>query len=141
MLAFYCLLKNATQGDVSHRGHFPLVRSGRPKRPGSDQFKWEGPRRARTFFPVTTLQTEFALWPTGAGELSGSDPWAGPFWPKPVLRSRAFHLRTGQTGQMGSNRIFLTTVCIFSHPVLRGDKLFQFVKDSVLSLLQGTDPH
>ena len=43
-------------------------------------------------FPATTLEIP-ALWPTGAGELSGSDPRAGPFWPEPVLRTRAFHLK------------------------------------------------
>ena len=61
--------------------------SGHPKRTGSGQFKWKGPRCARTFFDTT--------WPTGAGELSGSDP-AGPFRPEAVLRTRAFHLRTNQ---------------------------------------------
>ena len=30
---------------------FRFVRSSRPKRTGSSQFKWKGPRRARTFFP------------------------------------------------------------------------------------------
>ena len=53
--------------------------------------RWKGPRRARTFFP-SQLRIP-ALWPTGAGELGGSDPCAGPFWPEPpVLRTRAFHL-------------------------------------------------
>ena len=44
-------------------------------------------------FPATTLQIP-ALFATGAGELSGSNQWAGPFWPEPILRTRAFHLRT-----------------------------------------------
>ena len=48
---------------------------------------------ARLHLSATTLQIP-ALWLTGAGELSGSDPWVGPFWPEPVLRTRAFHLRT-----------------------------------------------
>ena len=49
-------------------------------------------------FPATTLQIP-ALRPTEAGELSGSDPRAGPFWPEPVLRTRAFHLRTDWPGR------------------------------------------
>ena len=52
-----------------------------------------GKSKARAYvFPATTLQIP-ALWPTGAGELSGSDPWAGLFWPESVLRTRAFHSR------------------------------------------------
>ena len=51
---------------------FPFARSGRPKRTGSDQFRRKS-RGARVHFPATTLQIP-ALWPTGAGELSGSDP-------------------------------------------------------------------
>ena len=47
----------------------------------------------RKCFPATTLQIP-AFWPTGVGELSGSNPWAGTFWPEPVLRTRAFYLRT-----------------------------------------------
>ena len=54
-------------------------------------------------FPATTLQIP-ALWPTGKGELSGSDPWAGPFWPEPVLRTRAFYLRTDQCRIQGRGR-------------------------------------
>ena len=51
--------------------------------------------KARAYiFPATTLQIP-ALWLTVAGELSGSDPWARPFWPEPVLITRAFYLRTG----------------------------------------------
>ena len=50
--------------------------------------------KARAYiFPATILQLP-ALWPTGAGELSGSDPWAGPFWPELALKTRVFHLRT-----------------------------------------------
>ena len=30
---------------------FSFVRSVQPRRTGSGQFKWKGPRRARTFFP------------------------------------------------------------------------------------------
>ena len=63
------------------------------KKSSSGQFKWKAPRRARLHFPATTLQI-LALWPTGAGELNGSDPWAGPFSREPVLRTRAFHLST-----------------------------------------------
>ena len=37
------------------------------------QFKWKGPRRTHTFISATTLRIP-ALWPTGVGELSGSDP-------------------------------------------------------------------
>ena len=33
-------------------------------------------------FPATALQIP-ALWPSRAGELSGSDPRAGSFWPEP----------------------------------------------------------
>ena len=76
-------------------GCVPSVRSCRPKRTCSDQFKWKGPRRART-----TLLSP-ALWPTGAGELSSSDPWAGPFRPEPVLRTRAFHLRSDWSDRTG----------------------------------------
>ena len=72
----------------------------------SDRAK--GPRHAFTDrFSATTLQIP-ALWPTGAGELNGSDAcsWAGSFWPEPVLRTCAFHLRTDwsdrPTGQMES---------------------------------------
>ena len=32
-------------------GRFSFVRTGRPKRTGSGQFEWKGPRRMRTFFP------------------------------------------------------------------------------------------
>ena len=74
-------------------GRFQFVSSGRPKTTGSGQFKWKGPRHARTILPALVLQIP-ELWPTGAGELSGSDPWAGQFWTEPVLRARAFHLRT-----------------------------------------------
>ena len=56
-----------------HLGRFLLVRSGRARRTGSGQFKWKRPRRARTFLPASTLHIP-ALWPTGAEELSGSDP-------------------------------------------------------------------
>ena len=50
-------------------------------------------QRARVHFPATSLQVP-AFWPTGAGELSASDPRAGPFWTEPVLRTRAFRLKT-----------------------------------------------
>ena len=48
-------------------------------------------------FPATVLQIP-ALWPTGAGELSGSDS-AGSFWPEPVLRTYVFHLRADRSEQ------------------------------------------
>ena len=63
---------------------------------------------ARVHFPATTLQIP-ALWPTEVGELSGSDPWAGPLSPEPLLRTRAFHWfknMTGQTEQMEGNLMF-----------------------------------
>ena len=40
---------------------FPFLHSGRPKKTGSGQFY-------RHYSPIP------ALWPTGAGELNGSDP-------------------------------------------------------------------
>ena len=71
----------------------PSVLHGRPKRTASGQFKFLGKvQGARVRLPATALQIP-ALWPTGAGELSGSDPQAGPFWPEPVLISRTFRLR------------------------------------------------
>ena len=86
-------------------GRFPFVRSARSKRTGSGQFKWRD-QGVRVHFPATTLQFS-APWSTGVGELSGSDSWAGPFWPEPVLRTCAFRLRligpTGQTGQIESD--------------------------------------
>ena len=61
--------------------------------------------KARAYiFPAITLQI-LALWPTAAGELSGSDPWAGPFWTEPVLRTRAFHLRTDWSDRTESDLI------------------------------------
>ena len=33
------------------KSRFPFAQSARPKRTGSGQFIWKGPRRARTFFP------------------------------------------------------------------------------------------
>ena len=58
------------------------------------------------YFPVIALHI-YALWPTGVGELSGFGPWAGSFWPEPVLWTCAFYLRTdwqtGQTKQMKSD--------------------------------------
>ena len=58
---------------VDYKGDFPRVPSGRPKRTGSGQFKWKAPTPTDAYiFPATTLQIP-ALWPTGAGELSGSD--------------------------------------------------------------------
>ena len=64
----------------------PFFRSGQSQITGSGQFKWKDPRRARTYFPATTLQIP-TFWPTGAGELSGS---------------RAFHLETNcRSGQSG----------------------------------------
>ena len=57
---------------TTYLGRFPFARPGRPKRTGSGQFKWQRSGRARTFFPATTLRIP-ALWPTEAGELSGSD--------------------------------------------------------------------
>ena len=75
---------------------FPLARSGQPKRTGSGQFKWKDPRRAN-IFPATTLRIP-ALWPTGAGELSSSDT-EEPFWPEPVLRTRALQLITDWSDQ------------------------------------------
>ena len=71
------------------QGHFPLVLYGRPRRTGSGQFIWKS-QGARVHFSLQTLQIP-ALWPTGAGELSGSDPWVGSFWTEPVLKTRAFH--------------------------------------------------
>ena len=38
---------------------------------------------ASVHFPATTLQIS-ALWPTGAGELSGADPQAGLFCLEPT---------------------------------------------------------
>ena len=71
-----------------------IVRFDRPRRTDFGQFKWKGSIKARVYiFPATTSQVP-ALWPTEAGELSGSDPRAGTFWPEPVLRTRAFHLRS-----------------------------------------------
>ena len=52
-------------------------------------------------FLATTLQIP-VLWPTGAGELSGSDSRTESFWPEPVLRTHAFHLRTD--GLVGPDR-------------------------------------
>ena len=57
----------------NYKGRFPFVRSNRPKKTGSGQFKWKGPRRARVHFSRHNSQIP-ALWPTGAGELSGFDP-------------------------------------------------------------------
>ena len=72
----------------------PSVLHVRPKRTASGQFKFLGKVQvARVRFSATALQIP-ALWPTGAGELSGADPRAGPFWSEPVLRTRAFRLRT-----------------------------------------------
>ena len=60
--------------------------------------------KARAYiFPATTLQIP-ALWPTGAGELSGSDSRVGTFWPEPVLRTRAFHLRTDWSDRTNEKR-------------------------------------
>ena len=56
-------------------------------------FKMHRSKARAYIFPATTLQIP-ALWPTGSRELNGSDPRAGPIWPEPVLRTRAFHLRT-----------------------------------------------
>ena len=53
-------------------------------------------------FLATTLQIP-VLWPTGAGELSGSDSRTESFWPEPVLRTHAFHLRTD--GLVGLDRL------------------------------------
>ena len=50
-----------------------FVLAGLYKRNSFGKFKWKGPGCAHTFFPATTLQIP-ALWPTGAGEPSGSDP-------------------------------------------------------------------
>ena len=50
--------------------HFYLLHYGRPKRTVYFQFKRIGPRRVYTFL-ATTLPIP-ALWPTGAGQLSGS---------------------------------------------------------------------
>ena len=55
--------------------------------------------KALVFIFHATIILISVLWPTGAGELSGSDPWAGPFWPEPVLRTRACHLRTDWSGR------------------------------------------
>ena len=60
-----------------------------------------GRSKARVYiFPATTLPIP-VLWPTGAGELSGSDPWVGPFWTELVLRTRAFHSRTDWSDRTG----------------------------------------
>ena len=60
----------------------------------------------------------------GVGELSGSDPRAGPFWPEPVLRTRAFRLRTDwsdrQTGKMKSDLRLLLPVCQLQYLALFG---------------------
>ena len=47
-------------------------------------------------FPATTHQIPARFGRPKAGELSGSDPSAGSwsFWPEPVLRTHALHLRT-----------------------------------------------
>ena len=63
---------------------------------------------ARTLFPATTLQIS-APWPTGARELSGFDPWAGPFCQTSSENSYVPFIseltgRTGQIGQTGSDR-------------------------------------
>ena len=84
-------------------GCFPLVRSCRPKSKPVLALFWpvfkNGKSKQRAhIFPATTLQIP-ALWPTGAGELSSSDPWAGTFWPEPVLRTRVLHLRTDWSNQ------------------------------------------
>ena len=62
----------------------------------------EGPTPTRSFFPATTLRIP-ALWRTGAGELSGSDPSGGPFWLEPALRTRvrSIYEPTGRAGQIG----------------------------------------
>ena len=74
-----------------------------------------------------------------AGELSGSDPRAGPFWPEPVLRTRVFHLRTDWSGRTDrtnrkqpqpfspeSYKLYVTKLALFSkikcdfyHPTYR----------------------
>ena len=65
---------------------FPL--SGLAGRKELDLASLNGRSKARAYiFPATTLQIP-ALWPIGAGELSGSDPLTGPFWAEPVLKTR-----------------------------------------------------
>ena len=54
--------------------------------------------KAYIIVPATTLQIP-AFWPTGVGKLRGSDPWVGPFWPEPAVRTCMFHLGTGWTGK------------------------------------------
>ena len=64
-------------------------------------------------FPTTTLQIP-ALWPTGAEELSGSDPWAGPLWPEPVLRTRAaFLLRTDRSTKESESKETIPCTCLY----------------------------
>ena len=72
---------------------FPFVHSDWLKRTGSGQFKWKGPRHACTLFPPQLSkfphfgQPEWENWAALIHE-------QGPFWPEPVLRTCAFHLRT-----------------------------------------------
>ena len=89
---------------------FPFVHSYRPKRIGFGQFKWKSPRSARTFSRHKSPDSH--AFTDGAGELIASDPWTGPFWPEPALRTCAFHLRTdsgrtGMTRQMANSLIII----------------------------------
>ena len=65
--------------------YLPSTPAGWPKRTGSGQSRWKRPWRMRTFFQPQLSKA------TGAGELSGSDPWAWSFW---LELTRAFRLRT-----------------------------------------------
>ena len=58
-----------------YQGRFPLVCSGRPQRTGSGRLKLESFKACAYISPASAFQIP-ALWPTGAGELNGSDPGA-----------------------------------------------------------------
>ena len=87
-------------------GCVPSVRSGRPKRTCSDQFKWKGPRRARTFFPPQLSKfprfgrPERENWAALIREQGRSGQ--NQFWE--LVRSiKELTGRTGQTGHMESD--------------------------------------